>query len=91
MGRRASLTHSHAERGNEVDETLEVLGVKSGRIEEVFGFEAADIPVKAGRLDIMARDDAITAFSGQKSAIRKKGNALFGGKNSNAGTENSLC
>jgi hypothetical protein len=39
-------------------ETLEVLGVKSGRIEEVFGFETADIPVKAGRVDIMARDDA---------------------------------
>jgi hypothetical protein len=43
-------------------ETLEVLGVKSGRIEEVFGFEAADIPVKAGRVDIMARDDAGDLF-----------------------------
>lgn len=38
-------------------ETLEVLGVKSGRIEEVFGFEPTDISVKAGRVDVMARDE----------------------------------
>jgi len=38
-------------------ETLEVLGVKTGRIEEVFGFEPAEIAVKAGRVDVMARDE----------------------------------
>jgi hypothetical protein len=38
-------------------ETLEVIGVKTGRIEEVFGFEPADISVKTGRVDVMARDE----------------------------------
>lgn len=38
-------------------ETLEVLGVKSGRIEEVFGFDAVDIPVSIERVDVMLRDD----------------------------------
>jgi len=38
-------------------ETLEVIGVKTGRIEEVFGFEPAEISVKAGRVDLMARDE----------------------------------
>ncbi|MCP4396483.1 MAG: hypothetical protein GY801_04095 [bacterium] len=38
-------------------ETLEILGVPSGRIEEVFGFEPVDIAVKAGRVDVMARDE----------------------------------
>lgn len=38
-------------------ETLEVLGVKTGRIEEVFGFEPTDISVRAGRVDVMARDE----------------------------------
>ncbi|NJL59934.1 MAG: hypothetical protein HC887_10110 [Desulfobacteraceae bacterium] len=38
-------------------ETLEVIGVKTGRIEDVFGFEVADISVRAGRADVMARDD----------------------------------
>lgn len=37
--------------------TLDVIGVKSGRIEEVFGFEPADISVRAGRVDLMLRDD----------------------------------
>jgi hypothetical protein len=31
-------------------ETLRVLGLETGRIEEVFGFEPADIVVNAGRL-----------------------------------------
>ena len=38
-------------------ETLEVIGVKSGRIEEVFGFEPADISVRTGRVDLMLRDE----------------------------------
>ncbi len=38
-------------------ETLEVLGVKSGRIEDVFGFEPADIAVRTGRVDLMLRDE----------------------------------
>jgi len=39
-------------------ETLEVLGLKTGRIEDVFGFEPTDISVRAGRVDVMFRDDA---------------------------------
>lgn len=38
-------------------ETLEVLGIKSGRITEVFGFEPVDIKVTAERVDLMLRDD----------------------------------
>jgi hypothetical protein len=38
-------------------ETLNVLGIETGRIEEVFGFEPVEIPVKAGRVDVMVRDD----------------------------------
>jgi hypothetical protein len=38
-------------------ETLEVIGVKTGRIEEVFGFEPADIAVRTGRVDLMLRDE----------------------------------
>ncbi|MEZ4526313.1 MAG: hypothetical protein R2941_10370 [Desulfobacterales bacterium] len=38
-------------------ETLEVIGVKTGRIQEVFGFEPVDISVRAGRVDVMLRDD----------------------------------
>ena len=38
-------------------ETLDVIGVKTGRIREVFGFEPSDIAVRAGRVDVMARDD----------------------------------
>ena len=39
-------------------ETLDVLGVKSGRIQEVFAFEPVEIAVQAGRVDVMLRDDA---------------------------------
>ncbi len=39
-------------------QTLEVIGVKTGRIEDVFGFEPADISVTSGRVDIMVRDEA---------------------------------
>lgn len=38
-------------------QTLEVIGVKTGRIEEVFGFEPVDIVVRAGRVDVMLRDE----------------------------------
>ena len=38
-------------------ETLRVLGVDTGRIEDVFGFEPADIAIKTGRLDIVFRDE----------------------------------
>jgi len=38
-------------------ETLEVLGVKTGRITEVFGFEPVEIAVQAGRVDVLLRDD----------------------------------
>ncbi|MFP4422865.1 MAG: hypothetical protein ACLFRG_20220 [Desulfococcaceae bacterium] len=37
-------------------QTLEAIGVPTGRIEEVFAFEVADISVTAGRVDIMVRD-----------------------------------
>jgi len=39
-------------------ETLDVLGIKSGRIQEVFAFEPVEIAVQAGRVDVMLRDDA---------------------------------
>ncbi len=38
-------------------QTLEVLGLKTGRIEEVFGFEPVDLAVKAGRVDLIVRDE----------------------------------
>jgi hypothetical protein len=38
-------------------QTLDVIGVNTGRIEEVFGFEPTDISVKTGRVDVMVRDD----------------------------------
>ncbi len=50
-------------------ETLDVLGVNSGRIEEVFGFEPVDIAVRAGRLDVMARDENDAFITSRSSAI----------------------
>ena len=38
-------------------ETLAVLGVPTGRIEEVFGFEPVELPVQAGRVDVIVRDE----------------------------------
>lgn len=38
-------------------QTLEVLGLQTGRIEEVFGFEPSEIKVTSGRVDLMARDE----------------------------------
>jgi hypothetical protein len=43
-------------------ETLDVLGVQTGRIEEVFGFEPVDIHVTAERVDIMLRDETGALF-----------------------------
>ena len=37
-------------------ETLDVIGVKTGRITEVFGFEPVEIAVQAGRVDVLLRD-----------------------------------
>ncbi len=38
-------------------QTLEAIGVRTGRIVDVFGFEPVDIKVAAGRVDVMVRDD----------------------------------
>jgi hypothetical protein len=43
-------------------QTLAVFGVKSGRIEEVFGFEPVEISVTAERLDLLLRDDTGALF-----------------------------
>ena len=39
-------------------QNLDVIGVSTGRIVDVFGFEPVDIKVEAGRVDLMVRDDA---------------------------------
>ncbi len=38
-------------------QTLSVIGVDSGRIETAFGLEPIDIKVRAGRLDLILRDE----------------------------------
>ena len=43
-------------------ETLDAIGIKTGHVEEVFAFEPVDIAVKAGRVDVMVRDDAGALF-----------------------------
>ena len=43
-------------------QTLDVLGVKSGRIIEAFGFEPIDIKVSVERVDLMLRDEAGKLF-----------------------------
>ncbi len=43
-------------------ETLDALGLKTAPVEEVFAFEPVDIRVKAGRVDVMARDSAGSLF-----------------------------
>ncbi|QTA81264.1 Uncharacterized protein dnl_35950 [Desulfonema limicola] len=42
--------------------TLEVLGIQSAPIEDVFGFEPAEIKVISGRVDIIIRDNAGALF-----------------------------
>ncbi|QTA86563.1 hypothetical protein [Desulfonema magnum] len=53
-------------------ETLEVLGVRTGRIEDVFAFEPADISVKAGRVDVMLRDDTGAIYHVEEQRNLKK-------------------
>ena len=53
-------------------ETLEVIGVKTGRIEEVFGFEPAEIRVMSGRLDVMVRDDTGALYHIEEQRNLKK-------------------
>ncbi len=43
-------------------QTLDAIGIKTGQVEEVFAFEPVDIAVKAGRVDVMVRDDAGALF-----------------------------
>ena len=45
--------------------------MKTGRIQEVFGFEPADISVRAGRLDLMVRDDAGKVFHIEEQRIQE--------------------
>ncbi len=37
---------------------LDFMGVNVGQIADVFGFESVDISVRAGRVDIMVRNEA---------------------------------
>ena len=43
-------------------QTLDAIGIKTGKVEEVFAFEPVDIAVKAGRVDVMVRDAAGALF-----------------------------
>jgi len=43
-------------------ETLDFIGLKIGRIQDVFGIEPADIKVTAGRVDIMVRNEEGALF-----------------------------
>jgi len=43
-------------------ETLDFIGLNIGRIQDVFGFEPADIKVTAGRVDIMVRNEKGALF-----------------------------
>ncbi len=42
--------------------SLDFMGVNVGQIADVFGFEPVDISVKAGRVDIMVRNEAGNVF-----------------------------
>ena len=53
-------------------ETLEVLGIKTGRIEEVFSFEPIEIAVKAGRLDVIVKDDTKAVYHIEEQRNMKK-------------------
>ncbi|MFP4306696.1 MAG: hypothetical protein ACLFRG_05680 [Desulfococcaceae bacterium] len=50
--------------------TREAIGLESGRIEEVFGFEPADISVRSGRIDLMVRDEQGRVF--HSNCFRRK-------------------
>ncbi|QTA84869.1 Uncharacterized protein dnm_008720 [Desulfonema magnum] len=53
-------------------ETLDVIGVKSGQIEEIFGFEPAEIKVTSGRVDVMVRDDTGSLYHIEEQRNLKK-------------------
>jgi len=52
--------------------TLEAIGLESGRIEEVFSFEPADISVRSGRVDLMVRDEQGRVFHLEEQRNLKK-------------------
>ncbi len=53
-------------------ETLDFIGLNIGRIEDVFGFEPVDIAVRAGRVDIIVRNDAGDLLHIEKQRNLKK-------------------
>lgn len=53
-------------------ETLDVIGIKTGRIEEVFGFEPVEIAVKSGRVDVILRDETGALFHIEEQRNLKK-------------------
>ncbi len=53
-------------------ETLDVLGVRTGRIKDVFGLEPVGITIKAGRLDVMARDENDAVYHIEEQRNQKK-------------------
>ncbi len=53
-------------------ETLDFIGLNIGRIEDVFGFEPVDIAVRAGRVDIIVRNDAGDLFHIEEQRNLKK-------------------
>ncbi|MFP4388468.1 MAG: hypothetical protein ACLFPR_05900 [Desulfococcaceae bacterium] len=52
--------------------TLEAIGLESGGIEEVFGFEPADISVRSGRIDLMVPDEQGRVFHLEEQRNLKK-------------------
>ncbi len=53
-------------------QTLEAIGVETGLIVDVFGFEPVDISVKTGRVDVMFRDDSNKFFHLEEQRNLKK-------------------
>ena len=53
-------------------QTLEAIGVETGHIVDVFGFEPVDVSVKTGRVDVMFRDDAAKVFHLEEQRNLKK-------------------
>ena len=53
-------------------QTLEAIGVETGLIVDVFGFEPVDISVKTGRVDVMFRDDSDKYFHLEEQRNLKK-------------------
>ncbi len=55
-----------------IGQTLEVIGVKTGRIKEVFGFEPTEISVQTGRVDLILKDEAGALFHIEEQRNLKK-------------------